>query len=106
MHECGIPYVQALAAGIRAIAAQEEPIGRQISKMEIADGLLLEKVCPPPQPALPALQCLGWTVGVTRGGVHISLSCRHIRNIRLHAPASRVTVDFGTQVTSLISQAV
>lgn len=31
-------------AGIRAIAGQEEPIGRQISKMEIAEGLVLEKV--------------------------------------------------------------
>lgn len=31
-------------AGIRAIAGQDEPIGRQISKMEIADGLILEKV--------------------------------------------------------------
>mmetsp|Transcript_6823 Transcript_6823/g.19678 ORF Transcript_6823/g.19678 Transcript_6823/m.19678 type:complete len:819 (+) Transcript_6823:202-2658(+) len=39
--------LQALAAGIRAIAAQEEPIGRQISKMEIAEGLVLEKVSSP-----------------------------------------------------------
>ena len=31
-------------AGIRAIAGQDEPIGRQISKMEVADGLILEKV--------------------------------------------------------------
>lgn len=32
------------AAGIRAIAGQEEPIGRQLIKMEIAEGLVLEKV--------------------------------------------------------------
>jgi delta-1-pyrroline-5-carboxylate synthetase len=39
--------LQALAAGIRAIAGQDEPIGRQISKMEIAEGLILEKVSSP-----------------------------------------------------------
>ncbi len=54
--------MQALAAGIRAIAAQEEPIGRQISKMEIADGLLLEKVRPPLHPVTgsPAVKMPGW----------------------------------------------
>lgn len=35
------PY---FADGIRAIGKQEEPIGRHISKMEIAEGLVLEKV--------------------------------------------------------------
>lgn len=32
-----------LAAGVRAIAAQPEPLGRVISRMEIADGLVLDK---------------------------------------------------------------
>ncbi|GAB4824080.1 hypothetical protein N2152v2_011126 [Parachlorella kessleri] len=36
-----------LADGIRAIAKQEEPIGRPLSKMEVADGLVLEKVTSP-----------------------------------------------------------
>lgn len=36
-----------LADGIRAIGKQEEPIGRHISKMEIAEGLVLEKVTSP-----------------------------------------------------------
>ena len=31
-------------AGVRAIAAQEEPIRRVLSRMEVADGLTLEKV--------------------------------------------------------------
>ena len=36
-----------LSAGIRAIADMEEPIRRVISRMEVADGLVLEKVtCP------------------------------------------------------------
>lgn len=39
--------LQALAAGIRAIANQEEPIGRQLSNMEVAEGLMLEKVSSP-----------------------------------------------------------
>ena len=35
-------------AGVRAIAAQDEPIRRVLSRMEVADGLTLEKVtCPP-----------------------------------------------------------
>ena len=35
-------------AGVRAIAAQEEPIRRVLSRMEVADGLTLDKViCSP-----------------------------------------------------------
>lgn len=33
-----------LADGTRQIAAMDEPIARKISKMEIADGLMLEQV--------------------------------------------------------------
>lgn len=36
-----------LADGIRAIAKQEEPIGKLITKTELADGLVLEKVTSP-----------------------------------------------------------
>lgn len=36
-----------LADGIRAIARQEEPIGRMIGRMELADGLVLDKVTSP-----------------------------------------------------------
>lgn len=32
------------ADGIRAIAQQEEPIGRRLSRLEVAEGLVLEKV--------------------------------------------------------------
>lgn len=42
-HRAHVEDVCRCAAGIRAIAGQEEPIGRQISKMEIAEGLVLEK---------------------------------------------------------------
>lgn len=33
------------ADGIRAIAKQEEPIGKTLSRLEVAEGLVLEKVC-------------------------------------------------------------
>ena len=36
--------IQMLADGIRAIAAQEEPIGRLVSRTEVAGGLVLDKV--------------------------------------------------------------
>jgi delta-1-pyrroline-5-carboxylate synthetase len=39
--------IQLLAEGIRAIANQEEPIGRLISRTEVAQGLVLDKVTAP-----------------------------------------------------------
>eukprot|EP00798_Chlamydomonas_sp_ICE-L_P021096 gene21096-27983_t len=36
-----------LAVGIRAIAAQDEPVGRMLGQTEIADGLILDKVTAP-----------------------------------------------------------
>ncbi|KAG1663878.1 hypothetical protein FOA52_014691 [Chlamydomonas sp. UWO 241] len=39
--------IKMLADGIRAIAKQDEPIGRKISQMEIASGLILDKVTAP-----------------------------------------------------------
>lgn len=36
-----------LAAGVRAIAAQEEPLGRLLARTELADGLVLDKVTSP-----------------------------------------------------------
>jgi len=39
--------IQILADGIRAIAAQEEPIGRLLTRTEVADGLILDKVTAP-----------------------------------------------------------
>ena len=38
--------ISQLADGIRAIARQEEPIGKLISKTELAEGLVLEKLRP------------------------------------------------------------
>lgn len=32
------------ADGIRAIAKQEEPVGRLLSRLEVAEGLVLDKV--------------------------------------------------------------
>jgi hypothetical protein len=32
------------AGGIRAIAKQEEPVGRLLSRLEMAEGLVLDKV--------------------------------------------------------------
>lgn len=39
--------IEQLADGIRAIAAQEEPIGRLLSRVEVAEGLVLDKVTSP-----------------------------------------------------------
>ena len=36
--------IKQLAAGLRSIAGQDEPIGKTLSRMEIAEGLELEKV--------------------------------------------------------------
>ena len=36
--------IKQLGAGLRSIAAQDEPIGKTLSRMEIAQGLELEKV--------------------------------------------------------------
>jgi gamma-glutamyl phosphate reductase len=40
-------YRHACAAGLQAIAAQEEPILRVLSRIEVAEGLTLEKVTAP-----------------------------------------------------------
>lgn len=37
--------IKQLGAGLRSIAAQDEPIGKTLSRLEIAQGLELEKVC-------------------------------------------------------------
>ena len=39
--------IKQLAEGLRSIAAQEEPIGKTLSRMEIAEGLQLQKVTAP-----------------------------------------------------------
>ncbi|KAL3155983.1 Delta-1-pyrroline-5-carboxylate synthase [Trebouxia sp. C0010 RCD-2024] len=39
--------IKQLADGLRSIAAQEEPIGKTLSRMEIAEGLQLQKVTAP-----------------------------------------------------------
>ncbi|DBA80719.1 hypothetical protein WJX77_011938 [Trebouxia sp. C0004] len=39
--------IKQLAAGLRSIAAQDEPIGKTLSRMEIAEGLQLQKVTAP-----------------------------------------------------------
>jgi gamma-glutamyl phosphate reductase len=45
------------ADGIRAIAKQEEPVGRLLSRMEVAEGLVLDKVRRQPgSSAGPALE--------------------------------------------------
>lgn len=36
--------IKQLATGLRSIAGQEEPIGKTLSRMQIAEGLELEKV--------------------------------------------------------------
>lgn len=60
--------IKQLADGARQIGAMDEPIARQISKMEVADGLMLEQVTAPlgvlliifeSRPdALPQIACL------------------------------------------------
>ena len=39
--------IKQLGAGLRSIAAQDEPVGKTLSRMEIAEGLELEKVTAP-----------------------------------------------------------
>ncbi len=39
--------IKQLADGLRSIAAQDEPIGKTLSRMEIAEGLQLQKVTAP-----------------------------------------------------------
>ena len=39
--------IKQLGAGLRSIAAQDEPVGKILSRMEIAEGLELEKVTAP-----------------------------------------------------------
>ena len=39
--------IKQLGAGLRSIAAQDEPVGKTLSQMEIAEGLELEKVTAP-----------------------------------------------------------
>ena len=58
-HHCVVPHADAAsppspraaaaatADGIRAIAQQEEPIGRLLSRVEVAEGLVLDKVSSP-----------------------------------------------------------
>ena len=41
------PKIDALVDGIKSIAAQDEPIGRLVSRMELAEGLDLRRItCP------------------------------------------------------------
>lgn len=39
-----VPSSAPPADGIRAIAKQEEPVGRLLSRVEVAEGLVLDKV--------------------------------------------------------------
>lgn len=39
--------ISQLAAGVEAIAAQDEPVGRLLSRIEVAEGLVLDKVTSP-----------------------------------------------------------
>ena len=89
--------IKQLADGVRAIAAQEEPLGRLLSRTEIAEGLVLDKVTSPigvlliifeARPdALPQIASLAIRSGnglVLKGGKEATLS-----NARLH----RLIVD-------------
>ena len=44
--------IKQLGAGLRSIAAQDEPIGKTLSRLEVAQGLELEKVTPQAYPVL------------------------------------------------------
>lgn len=70
-------------AGIRAIAGQDEPIGRQISKMEIADGLILEKV----RFCVCSAKLASTRLGLHHGSVHCSTRLNEATSCRSFAEA-------------------
>lgn len=102
--------LQILADGIRAIAAQEEPIGRLISRTEVADGLVLDKVTAPigvlliifeARPdALPQIASLALRSGnglLLKGGKEASRS-----NAALHRVITQAIGPLGADLIGLV----
>lgn len=105
-----------LAAGVRSIAAQPEPLGRVISRMEVADGLVLDKTTaaigvlliifesrPDALPQIAALAIRSGNGLLLKGGKEASASCAALHSIvsdALTAAAPSVGPGLVSLVTS------
>lgn len=107
--------IQQLADGIRAIAAQDEPLGRIISRTEIAQDLVLEKVTSPigvlliifeARPdALPQIAALAIRSGnglLLKGGKEASHSCALLHKIVVDC-VEEVAPSVGRDLVGLIT---
>lgn len=107
--------IQQLADGIRAIAAQDEPLGRVLSRMEIAQDLVLEKVTSPigvlliifeARPdALPQIAALAIRSGnglLLKGGKEASRSCAILHKLVVDC-VEEVSPDVGRDLVGLIT---
>lgn len=108
--------IHQLAEGIRSIAAQDEPLGRVLSRMEVAHGLVLDKVTSPigvlliifeARPdALPQIAALAIRSGnglLLKGGKEAVHSCTLLHKLIVDAVAdvaSKVGRDLIGLVTS------
>lgn len=107
--------IRQLGDGIRSIARQEEPIGRVLSKMEIADGLVLEKLTHPigvlliifeARPdALPQIAALAIRSGnglLLKGGKEAARSNAILHRLIVNTIAE-VAPDVGKDLISLVT---
>ncbi|KAK9823878.1 hypothetical protein WJX72_006131 [[Myrmecia] bisecta] len=107
--------IKQLGAGIRAIAAQEEPIRKVLSRLEVANGLTLEKVTAPigvlliifeARPdALPQIAALAIRSGnglLLKGGKEASRSNATLHRIIVDAIAAAAP-QVGPELISLIT---
>lgn len=105
--------IQQLADGIRAIAAQEEPIRRVLQRMEVAEGLVLEKQTAPigvlliifeARPdALPQIAALALRSGnglLLKGGKEAARSNAILHKVIVDAIGSELGPDLIHLVTS------
>ncbi|KXZ44728.1 hypothetical protein GPECTOR_63g53 [Gonium pectorale] len=102
-----------LAEGIRAIAAQEEPLGRMLRKVEVAEGLILDKITAPigvllvifeARPdALPQIASLAIRSGnglLLKGGKEAAHSNAALHRVIVEALGSDLGPDLISLVTS------
>lgn len=106
--------IKQLADGIRSIARQDEPVGKLLSRMELADGLVLDKVTSPigvlliifeARPdALPQIAALAIRSGnglLLKGGKEASRSNKTLHRIIVQAVA-QVAPEVGKDLISLV----
>lgn len=67
--------IKQLATGLRSIAKQDEPIGKTLSRMQIAEGLELEKV----------VLCCSETMNVMLFAALLSADCVSTQTVQGHS---------------------